>query len=550
MLPVLAAQEAVALAVPLVAGLVVGALVDGDSRAFLLGAAALVVLPFLDGLMFWRWELAQGLAAEDSGAALRRRLLAHLMSLPVPWFAEARTGAVLSRATSDVKFLVANHRVLFEAVRGLLAVSVVAVILLAQHPLLPLVLAATMIPFAINLRLATRTDDRASVDVVDGADRMHEYFRERLDILPLTRSSGARRWELRECERMAHDVVLAADVAKASVDARNAARIGSLEATGRIALLIGGGLLVVHGEIGVGAFVMAYGYTSRVSKAVVDWNAWHRQRGEARERRQRISAVFSAEPEPTGTTPAPDLVDVIDLRQIRVDHPGRPAVLDVPALTLHRGQVVAVVGASGGGKSTLLDVLSGLIRPDQGTIVVDGSLTLEEVDREQWRRRVTYMPQFPYFFTGSLRENLYYGHRAEPDEDRTDRLAAELGLDPVLQRAAQAPGGALPRAALSGGERQRLCLLRACQSQRPLMALFDEPTSALDSLTEERAMKVIRDLGAAGPVVFVAHRLSTLRYADRVLLLDGGRLVEDGDPQQLLRQGGVFAAMCARELEP
>jgi len=550
LLSLLLAQETIALAAPLVAGLVVATIIDRDWSGFLTGALVLVALPFLQGLMFWRWEWAQALTAEGDAVARRRRLLAHVLRLPVTWFAVQKSGTLVTRATNDLRFLADHQRVQLEALRGGFVVVISTGVLATQHPLLAVTMVASTVPHALDLWLSRRHSDAISSASVDSTDAVNEYFRERLDIMPLTRASGAAHWEIAECTRVIHDRVLQADLRRAAFDARASARSALVQGLGLITLLLCSGWLIATTLIGVSGFVMAYGYAARLTSAVNDFSAWRRQEGEARDRTARLAALLAEPAEASHGIEPPEQIDELHLCDITFAYQSGVPVLDRLNLRLRRGELVAVVGPSGGGKSTLADLVTGLLSPDRGSIVINGDRSVTTLAGELWRRRVAYAPQFPYFFTDTLTANLSYGLHRETEPHEIPELAGRLGVTDLVRRAERRDDASLERTSMSGGQRQRLGLIRTGLRRAPVIAVFDEPTSALDALTEEHALSLIAELRHEAPVLLVAHRLTTLRYADRVVVLEHGRIVEEGTPSALAARKGRFAALYDKELRP
>ena len=217
-----------------------------------------------------------------------------------------------------------------------------------------------------------------------------------------------------------------------------------------------------------------------------------------------------------------------------------PAVLEGLDLTLEPGTTTAIVGPSGSGKSTVLALLAGLVTPQVGQILVDG-VDITELDPASRRALTSMVFQEPYLFDGTIRENIRVG---DPDADdaAVENVARLARVDDIVNRS---PDGWDTRvgeggSALSGGERQRVSIARALLKPAPLL-LLDEATSALDT---ENETAVVQALGA-DPVsrtrVIVAHRLASIRTADRVVFLEGGRIVEDGAVDELLVAGGRFA---------
>jgi ATP-binding cassette subfamily B protein len=232
-----------------------------------------------------------------------------------------------------------------------------------------------------------------------------------------------------------------------------------------------------------------------------------------------------------------------------------PAVRGV-SFEVRRGETVAFVGPSGAGKTTLVKLLVGLYRPQAGRILYDGQ-SQDRVDLERLRERIGFVTQDTQLFSGSIRENLVFVRPEATDAECLevlDRAAcdgllarADRGLDTVIGE-----GGVK----VSGGEKQRLSIARALLRQ-PHLLVFDEATSSLDSITEEEVTRTIREVARDRRVmtVLIAHRLSTVMHADRIYVLERGRVVEQGRHESLLAAKGLYYAMWRqqvgeRRLEP
>lgn len=245
------------------------------------------------------------------------------------------------------------------------------------------------------------------------------------------------------------------------------------------------------------------------------------------------------EQEPNEAPPA------LSLRGVQLCHPGadgEPLFRGLD-LTVAAGETVAVVGPSGSGKTTLARLACGLYEPDAGTVEVAGIPLSSR--REEARSKLTYVPQSPYLFTGSVRDNIAFGSEQASDEDI--REAARLaGADAFIERLPEGYETPLSESGsnLSGGQRQRLAIARAFLRQAPLLIL-DEATSALDNESEERVQESLLPLMRGRSTLVIAHRLSTVRGASRIVVLDRGSVVESGTHEALLAQGGLYARLYA-----
>ena len=259
---------------------------------------------------------------------------------------------------------------------------------------------------------------------------------------------------------------------------------------------------------------------------------------------REVSALLAAPvaPPPEDTVAFERLVREIRFEGVSFVHGGDPArapSLSDVSFTVRRGETLGIVGGSGAGKSTLIDLLCGLHRPSAGTIRIDGT-PLERLDPATWRRRIGFAGQDAELRAGSVRENIAYG---EPDafDARVREAAERAGAARFIERLPEGYDTFVgPRGlALSGGERQRIALARAL-IRCPELLVLDEATSALDSVSEALVRETLERLAGSLTMIVVTHRLASIRGVDRVLVLEGGRLVEEGSPAALSGGSGAF----------
>src|SRR5687767_14085799 len=255
------------------------------------------------------------------------------------------------------------------------------------------------------------------------------------------------------------------------------------------------------------------------------------------------------DPKPANPVPIPELND-LEFRDVSFTHQtaSTPALSDI-SFTVRRGDTIAFVGPSGAGKTTLVKLLVGLYRPQTGEILFNGH-PFSSIDLNQLRERIGFVTQDTQLFAGTIRENLLFVNPAATDEEclavlrqaACDSLLgrADRGLDTVI-----GAGGVK----VSGGEKQRLSIARALL-RHPHLLVFDEATSSLDSLTEEEIGETIRQVAASEHVItiLIAHRLSTIMHADRIFVLERGRVIESGSHGALLDQKGLYYAMWRQQI--
>ena len=265
---------------------------------------------------------------------------------------------------------------------------------------------------------------------------------------------------------------------------------------------------------------------------------------------ERFLEILDEQEEPEdrpGAIVLPELRDRVSFDRLCFSYGGEPVIRDV-SFEAKRGEVIAIVGPTGAGKTTLSDLLLRFYEPDSGSISIDG-IDLRDVTRESFLDQVAVVTQESFLFDTSIRENILYG-RPDASEEAFQRAVRTAHVDEFVD---QLPAGFDTRVGefgllLSGGQRQRITIARALLKD-PSILVFDEATSALDSKTERIVQEALDALRGRRTVFVIAHRLSTIRHADRILVLEHGRVAQLGTHEELMTQQGLYRELLALQNE-
>ena len=333
-------------------------------------------------------------------------------------------------------------------------------------------------------------------------------------------------------------------------DARVTAAAGAAELTARLAILGYGGWLVLRGALSLGALLALWGYVGGVFAPVtllVDTYPAVRKAVVALESVFRVLDAEEESPDLPDALPAPMLSGRVTFDAVCFSYDGGRPALDGLRIDVAPGETVALVGPSGGGKSTVLRLVQRIHQPTSGRVLLDGH-DLRALQAASVRRQLGVVPQDVVLFAGSIAANIAYG-RPTATRAEVEAAARAANADRFIR---VLPGGYEHRVGeggrgLSGGQRQRIAIARAFLVD-PAILLLDEATAALDTESERAVQEALRALRRGRTTFVVAHRLNTIRDADRILVVQGGRIVGDGPHEQLLAECPTYALLVAQQL--
>jgi ATP-binding cassette subfamily B protein len=542
----LVAYALVALLPPYLAKLAVD---DGISAGDLQTLTVVVVAFVLAGAAAFALSGAQtyftGWVGERGLADLRIRLFAHLQRLSLGFYERNRTGAIVSRITNDVEAL---DQLVTDGVSSLVQNS--------------LVLAGTaVVLFLLDWRLALAT--LLVLPVMAGAtawfrgrsNRAYRSVRERLGVVTATLAediSGMRVVQSFTREpasqttfRGVNERYRAANYETVVLNGLYFPAVDVLSSIATAIVLGFGGALVVDGSLTVGTLLAFTLYLSNFFDPVQQLSQLYNTFLSATAALDRILAVLDEEPEVVDAHDARELPAIrgrVDFEHVRFGYGDLPDVLHDFDLEVPPGTTVALVGHTGAGKSTIAKLLARFYDPRAGRITIDGH-DLRDVTQASLRRQLGIVPQEGFLFAGTVAENIAFG-RLEASREEIDRAARSVGADAFV---AELPDGYDTELGergfrLSLGQRQLVAFARALLAD-PRILILDEATSSVDIGTERQIERGLRRLLAGRTAFVIAHRLSTIRGADLIVVLDHGRVVEQGTHDELISADGVYTRL-------
>jgi ATP-binding cassette, subfamily B, multidrug efflux pump len=542
-------KDIVGAALPLVIRGGVDSLTGGFRMTLLFQLAGLLVgLSLVKGIFqYWMRVILIGIS-RDVEFDLRNDLFSHLITLNADFYSKFRTGDIMARSTNDLNAvrMMLGPGIMYWTETMLTAVLSIGVMVSVNWRLTLICLIPAPLVSLVVVLFGRRIHDRFEVIQKMFSD-ISSRVQENLSGVRVIRAYAQEDAETRKFELLNQDYV-EQNIKLAKLSALFMPLLQALVGMGFLIVLLFGGYQLLQHRISLGSFLMFNTYMGMLVWPMIalGWVVNLMQRGTASWERimelmRQKPAILGKEAERTR-----QVQGALHFQNVEMKYPAGDALKNVN-LEIPAGETVAIVGHTGSGKSTLVSLIPRLIDPTRGDVFLDGE-NLRDLDPEWLRRQIGFVPQETFLFSATLAENISWGveNATETEIDRAADLAglaSDIAAFPAGYQTMIGERGLT----LSGGQKQRVAIARAILRD-PRILVLDDALSSVDTLTEERILNGLAEVMRGRTTILISHRVSTVRDARRIFVLEHGEIVEQGTHAQLVASGGYYADLYQKQL--
>jgi subfamily B ATP-binding cassette protein MsbA len=519
---------------------------SGDALKFVtLIALSILAIIVLKGILTFGNTYIMSRVGQKLILNLRHELYDKLVHFPLGFFTEKRTGDIMSRGTNDMAMLQYSVNSLADAIQALATVLIFVVVMSIKSWQLTLLTAVVFPPAIFIINRFGRRIKKASTRIQNKLADISSYLERTISGVKIIKSFATEDWEKEKFD-LENKAKYVAAMKRVRLSAYQMPLIEIISAIGMITVFWFGFWQVIKGSLTTGWFIGFIAMVGMVYKPIRTLGTFNSAFQQASASAERIFEILDIQ---TENYDAPDAITIpvikgdVEFKDVSFVYNGKEPVLNHINLQINAGQSIALVGPSGAGKTTLVNLVMRFYEIKNGEITVDG-YPVNKLTLKSLRSQVGLVPQETILFGGTARENIAYGRFDATDEEIIQAAKGANIHDFIMQlpNGYDTPIGEHGMQ-LSGGQRQRIAIARAILKD-PKILILDEATSSLDTESEALVQDALANLMKGRTTFIIAHRLSTVKNADRIIVLDNGNIIESGSHAQLLANNGLYRRLC------